>query len=262
MGRNLFRNGFLILILLLFSIFASTVHAQDNYEIQVYGSDLVEPKNTMVELHSNFTFDGSKEEINGVLPTNHVFHETIEITHGFDKWFELGFYFFNSIGNNGRTNYVGSHIRPRIAIPKSYDLPVGLSLSAEFGFQNSKYSEDTWSIEIRPIIDKQWSKLYLSFNPTFDKALKGLNTNEGFVFSPNFKASYAVTKAFLPGFEYYGSLGPLNNVYNWDEQQQQLFLAVDLNVSPRWEFNAGYGFGFTSGTDKNIFKVIVGRRFK
>ena len=170
MRRNLFRNGFLILILLLFSLFASTVHAQDNYEIQVYGSDLVEPKNTMVELHSNFTFDGSKEEINGVLPTNHVFHETIEITHGFDKWFELGFYFFNSIGNNGRTNYVGSHIRPRFAIPKSYDLPVGLSLSAEFGFQNSKYSEDTWSIEIRPIIDKQWSKLYLSFNPTFDRA--------------------------------------------------------------------------------------------
>ena len=114
----------------------------------------------------------------------------------------------------------------------------------------------------KAIIDKQWSKLYLSFNPTFDKALKGFNTNEGFVFSPNFKASYAVTKAFLPGFEYYGSLGPLNNIYNWDEQQQQLFLAVDLNVSPRWEFNAGYGFGFTSGTDKNIFKVIVGRRFK
>ena len=137
MRRNLSGNGFLILILLLFSLFASTVHAQDNYEIQVYGSDLVEPKNTMVELHSNFTFDESKEEINGVLPTNHVFHESIEITHGFDKWFELGFYFYNSIGNNGRTNYVGSHLRPRIAIPKSYDLPVGLSLSAEFGFENS-----------------------------------------------------------------------------------------------------------------------------
>jgi hypothetical protein len=28
---------------------------QDNYEIQVYGSDLVAPDHTMVELHSNFT---------------------------------------------------------------------------------------------------------------------------------------------------------------------------------------------------------------
>ena len=29
--------------------------AQDNYEIQVYGADTVEPGSTMVELHSNFT---------------------------------------------------------------------------------------------------------------------------------------------------------------------------------------------------------------
>lgn len=261
MGRILLTKGLLILFPLLFSL-TSTTFAQDNYEIQVYGSDLVDPKTTMLELHSNFTFDGSKEEMNGVLPTNHVFHETVEITHGFNQWLEVGFYFFNAIGSEGRTAYVGSHIRPRIAIPKSYNLPVGLSLSTEVGFQESKFSEDTWSIEIRPIIDKQWSKLYLSFNPTFDKALKGAGTTEGYIFSPNFKASYAVTKAFLPGIEYYGALGPLTDIYSWNDQQQQLFLAVDLNVSRKWEFNAGYGFGFTSGTDKNIFKVIVGRRLK
>jgi len=262
MGRILLRKGLFILFPLLFSLSTTSVYAQDNYEIQVYGSDLVDPKTTMLELHSNFTFDGTKAEMNGVLPTNHVFHETVEVTHGFNKWLEVGFYFFNSIGNNGRTGYVGSHIRPRIAIPKSYNLPVGLSLSTEVGFQNSKFSEDTWSVEIRPIVDKQWTKLYLSFNPTFDKALKGPGTSEGFVFSPNFKASFAVTKVFIPGFEYYGAIGPLNNIYTWREQQQQLFLAVDLDVSPKWEFNAGYGLGFTSSTDRDIFKIIVGRRLK
>ena len=34
--------------------------AQDNYEIQVYGSETVEAGHTMVELHSNFTIDGTK----------------------------------------------------------------------------------------------------------------------------------------------------------------------------------------------------------
>ena len=68
--------------------------AQDNYEIQVYGSELVDPGRTMLELHSNFTLDGSKTIIDGQLPTNHVFHETIEITHGWTPWFETGFYFF------------------------------------------------------------------------------------------------------------------------------------------------------------------------
>ena len=73
--------------------------AQDNYEIQVYGYDTVEPHHTMVELHSNFTIDGSKTVVDGVLPTNHAEHETIEITHGFTDWFELGFYIFTSVRN-------------------------------------------------------------------------------------------------------------------------------------------------------------------
>ena len=55
--------------------------AQDNYEIQVYGYDLVEPKHTMFELHSNFTIDGSKAMVDGLYPTNHAEHETVEIQH-------------------------------------------------------------------------------------------------------------------------------------------------------------------------------------
>ena len=56
--------------------------AQDNYEIQVYGSETVAPKTTMVELHSNYTFQGSKTTVDGVIPTEHELHETVEITQG------------------------------------------------------------------------------------------------------------------------------------------------------------------------------------
>jgi hypothetical protein len=50
----------LAIVFLIFIFAAPLSRAQDNYEIQVYGSDLVNPKHTMVELHSNFTIDGSK----------------------------------------------------------------------------------------------------------------------------------------------------------------------------------------------------------
>jgi len=52
--------GYRPLALALVALFFSSVcaRAQDNYEIQVYGSDLVDPAHTMVELHSNFTIDG------------------------------------------------------------------------------------------------------------------------------------------------------------------------------------------------------------
>ena len=82
------------LLLFLFSFFYC--FSQDNYEIQVYGSETVAKKNTMVELHSNFTFDGTTDTVQGVLPTNHMLHETVEIAHGFTLFdiFEVGFYFF------------------------------------------------------------------------------------------------------------------------------------------------------------------------
>jgi hypothetical protein len=55
----------------------------------------------MVKLHSNFTVEGSKTIIDGVLPTNHVEHETVEITQGVTDWFETGFYLFTSIQSDG-----------------------------------------------------------------------------------------------------------------------------------------------------------------
>ncbi|MHA4811681.1 hypothetical protein ACX0G9_26530 [Flavitalea flava] len=235
--------------------------AQDNYEIQVYASPTVAKGSTMVELHSNYTFDGQKASKNGVLPTNHVFHETIEITHGWTPWFETGFYFFNTLGSDHRSNYVGSHIRPRVAVPASWHWPLGVSLSLEAGYQKTQYSEDDWSLEIRPIVDKQFGNLYLSFNPTFDKSFHGLNKDLGYVFSPNLKASYNISKVVATGFEYYGSLGPLNKFQPYQSQGHQLFLAADLDWSPDWELNVGYGWGFTQSSDNAIFKVILGYRF-
>ena len=75
---------------------ASPLIAQGNYEIQVYGSDTVPARNTMLELHSNFTPDGQTQTIDGIYPTNHHFHETIEITQGINNWSEVGFYIFTS----------------------------------------------------------------------------------------------------------------------------------------------------------------------
>lgn len=235
--------------------------AQDNYEIQVYGSETVEKGRTMLELHSNYTLNGSKGYVSGELPTNHVQHETIEITHGWTTWFETGFYFFNAIGSGGRTGYVGSHIRPRVAVPKSWNWPVGVSVSTEFGFQKSAFSANTSTLEIRPIVDKKWNRLYISLNPTLEKSFRGPDVNQGFTFSPNVKGSYDITKVVALGFEYYGSTGPFFHYYPFKQQDHQLFVATDLDVDPRWELNAGIGYGFTSAADRAIAKIIVGRRF-
>jgi len=250
-------------VVLLFSwlLGGTPAQAQDNYEIQVYSYDLVEKGHTMVELHSNFTFQGSKTITDGTYPTNHQLHETIEITHGFTDWFETGFYIFTSSQNGYGIDWVGDHIRPRLAVPKRWNWPVGVSVSQEIGYQRSQFSADTWTYELRPIIDKQLGPWYFSFNPTFDKSLHGQSASQGFVFSPNAKVSYDFTKKIAGGIEYYGSLGPVTGFDPVAEQQQQIFPVIDLNVSPKWEINFGVGVGVTRATDHLIAKMILGYRF-
>ena len=119
-----------ICLILLGSVISLLSNAQDNYEIQVYASPTVGKDTTMVELHSNYSFIGNPAS-GGVVSTNHMLRETIETTHGFTPWFEVGFYIFNAIADMGRTNYVGSHIRPRVMAPLSWNWPVGASISFE-----------------------------------------------------------------------------------------------------------------------------------
>jgi hypothetical protein len=242
-------------------------HAQDNYEIQVYGSDTVTPRTTMLELHSNFTLNGSKAlpgsayTADGTFPTNHAEHETVEITQGINNWAEVGFYIFTSTNGAQGWQWVGDHIRPRVRAPDSWHLPVGLSLSNEIGYQRARFSPDTWTWEIRPIVDKQLGRLYLAFNPALDRSWHGPGIRQGVTFSPNAKIGYDVTKKVQAGFEYYAAYGQLGGFDPLRQQQQQFFAATDLNLSPDWEFNFGVGLGATGSTDHLILKAIVGRRF-
>jgi hypothetical protein len=235
--------------------------AQDNYEIQVYGADTVLPAHTMVELHSNFTAEGTKTVTDGVLPSNHAEHETLEITQGITDWFEVGFYVFTSIQSDGGWQWVGDHIRPRVRVPESWHWPVGVSLSNEIGYQRRDFSPDTWTWEIRPIVDKRIGPWYLSFNPTLDRSFHGASVHQGVVFSPNAKVSYDFTRRIAGGLEYYASYGPITGFDPLHQQQQQFFPSIDLDLGPNWEFNFGVGVGATASTDHLIIKCIVGRRF-
>ena len=81
------------LLALLTTFAAVPAVCQENYEIQVYPGLTVPRGVTMVELHSNYTSRGSP----GPFGSRHALHETVEITHGFNDFFELGFYHFMAV---------------------------------------------------------------------------------------------------------------------------------------------------------------------
>ena len=240
------------------------VAAQENYEIQVYPSKTADPKTTLFELHSNFTGSGSRLKSGFVLPTNNALHETLEVTHGFNDVFELGFYIFTSQNPGTGYQFVGTHIRPRIRAPESWKLPVGLSLSTEFGPTDKKFDENEWGIELRPIIDQELGNFYWSFNPNIEWALKGPDAGhgiDGMTFNPNLKLAWKLDPKYAAGVEYYATTGTLTRMAASTEQQHMLYPSLDFFFSEDWELNMGYGFRVAGSGDQNIFKVILGRRF-
>jgi hypothetical protein len=252
---KIFKKYLPILLLVCLS---EHIAAQDDYEIQVYSSETTPKGHTLFELHSNYTPSGNKQYSDKIFPSDKILHETVEITHGFSDIFELGVYFFNAIGSNGRSGYGGSHIRPRIRVPESWNLPVGLSLGSEIGYQRTGFFNNHWLFEIHPIIDKKFGRFYISINPTFDWNID--KTND-FEFNPCFMTSYKINKKVDLGLEWYSGYGPVQNTLSWDQQHQVLFVATNIDFGNNWEFNAGIGRGLNSSTDSWIIKCIVGRSF-
>lgn len=250
------------IIQIILVLFPAILFAQENYEIQVYSAPTQAKNSTIFELHSNYTWNGETQIVDGVRPTNHALHETIEITNGITDNFELGFYLFMNYLPGYGFRIIGTHLRPRIAAPEKWKIPFGLSLSAEIGYQSPNYSKETWSVELRPIIDKQWNKFYASFNPTFGIPLKTVEKNSTPAFAPNIKLAYTFFKNANFGIEYYGDLGPVNSFEKIPQQSHALFFAYDMLNNVKWELNAGAGFGLTPATDGFVFKIILGRRVK
>jgi hypothetical protein len=250
-----------LLLLVAGLLYVPCLSAQGNYEIQVYGAETVAPGDLMVELHSNFTPIGQVRLVNGIYPTNHQEHETLELTQGLTDWSEVGFYVFTSEQDGHGVKWVGSHIRPRVRVPDSWHWPVGFSVSTEIGYQRPIYSLDTWTWEIRPIVDKTLGRWYFAVNPALERTWHGPDVHQGLGFAPAAKVSFDFSKQISAGMEYYGEYGSVTQIDPLREQQQQFFIATDLNVSPKWEINFGVGIGVTASTDHLIIKGILGRRF-
>jgi hypothetical protein len=229
----------------------TTTFAQDANEIQVYGSATTPKYTTMIELHNNYTFKGPKFN-----QDYHPFLQTLEITTGISENFELGFYVF-TINNNGKTQYTGSNIRPRVKAPDQWNLPIGISLSSEIGCSLDPITKNNdWGAEIRPIFDKTMGAHYLSFNPNVGVSF----TNKEYLFEPNFKYAYSTSQKANLGFEYYGNTGSLFNPFKLPQQEHQLYVVVDLFLHPLYEFNFGIGKGLTDVSNGTTVKCYVGRR--
>jgi hypothetical protein len=70
-------------------------------------------------------------------------------------------------------------------------------------------------------------------NPALERTWRGPDVNLGLDFAPAAKISYNFTRFVAGGLEYYADYGRITDIASLHNQQQQIFPAVDLNVSPK-----------------------------
>jgi hypothetical protein len=252
-----------VLIAALIAATAAPAAAQDLFEIQVYPYLTVPAGRTAVEVHSNYFASGTTDAPLGEFPLHHQSHETLEVTHGFTNYFECAGYLVTASHVPGEgSRFAGARIRPRVRFPETPRFFFNIGLSAEFGFNRSEFEANERTLEIRPILEHEQGRLYMSINPVVAKALKGPDSDESFDFEPSVKFGWNVTKIIMAGAEYYGATGALTDFEPLPEQRHMIFPTIDLEVSPDWELNFGVGRGFTGASQRWVLKSIVGYQFK
>lgn len=221
------------------------------------------PKNLWnLETHFNFTGKGTREWEGPVAPTNHQSHLTFELTRGITDYFELaGYLLFANRPGYGVGDYAGVRVRPRFRIPQEWTKYFSFSLSTEVGFPNTLFEENSVTLELRPIIERNFGRLQLDFNPTFARALHGPGAHEGWEFEPAARVGWAVNKRWDASFEYYGATGPLTHLLPLRDQGHQFYPGADINLNEHLVWNLGFGIAATPAGNQFVFKTRLGWLF-
>ena len=223
----------------------SSASAQDPFEIHIYEYEPQSWRQYSLEAHLNTEPQGSPARDGTLLPTENQTHLTLEPTMGISPSLAVGFMFLNAWEPGYAPQFAGWRVLPHFYAPESWRLPFRLGFVAEFSFQNARYEENTRRVELRPIMDREFSRWQIVFNPVFERALHGPGTRRGWNFEPAMLVRWK-RKVFSPSLEYYGEIESVNIPPRAQPEVHQLFAGGDWDARPGFSVNVGCGFDLGS----------------
>lgn len=245
----------LVTVAFALAVCAAPARAQDPFEIQVYEWQTVPKGKWNLETHVNYVSKGGTEYEGPMAPTEGQFHTTFELTRGITDHFELAGYLLLGSYTGGNFQYAGMRIRPRVMVPKEWDWPIGVSLSAELGFPTKVFEENGTTLEIRPILEKSFGLWQIDFNPVVGTALSGPGTGE-WEFSPGLRVAYEASKKLDLSLEYYGAIP-----FSGGETVHQIYPGGDVHFTDDVVLNLGVGWGLTDAGNQLVWKMRLGWAF-
>jgi hypothetical protein len=207
--------------------------AQDPFEIHIYEYEPMTWGQYSLEAHLNFDPQGTGTAMGTLLPMRNQTHLTLEPTVGFSPEFALGFMFLNAWEPGQTPQYAGWRVLPHFYAPESWHLPVKLGFVAEFSFQNTRYEENSRRAELRPILDREFTRWE--------------------VVEPAMLVRWK-RPTFSPSLEYYGEIDSINVPPRAQPEVHQLFVGGDWQVKPEFLINLGLGFDLGSNGPGIVLK--------
>lgn len=256
----------LLALALAAAVAAMPCRAELQDEIQVYDDGINQPREFGLELHVNTTPSGRGfSNYPGEVPPLHALRVTPEFSWGLTRTTELGLYVPTVLRPNGTYDVAGSKIRLKW-LPLQPTDGRGLfgGVNVELSRLAWRYSESRTSLETRFIAGWRDPEWLLAVNPVL-----GFDLSPGFRgqrpdFDLGLKVSRRVGEGLAAGIEAYSGRGPFGRPVSWHEQDNRVFLALDVDRGPL-VFNVGLGYGLTQAADrwtvKAIFELPVQRLF-
>ena len=220
---------------------AARAFAQDPFEIHVYEYEPMARGQYSLEAHLNLSTQGNALRDGTTLPTHDQTHLTFEPTVGVSETLAIGLMFLNAWEPGYSPQFAGWRVLPHFYAPERWHLPVHLGFVAEFSFQKVRYEENSRRAELRPIVDREFNRWQLVFNPVFERALHGPGVAHGWNFEPAALIRWKRDR-FAPSLEYYGEIESINTQPHSQPEVHQLFVGGDWQVKDDFKVNLGTGF--------------------
>ena len=230
--------------------------AQDPFEIIVYPAATVARGEWELETHLNYTARGTTTFNGTVAPSQHQTHLTFELTHGITAGWEASVYVLSAYRPGVGAEYAGWRLRSRVHAPARWRLPLDLGFSAELEAPRPAYGGASPTVELTPILEKQFGALRLGLNANFERdfgAGEAGGSEEGWEFEPSALVAYRVSSVATAKLEYHGAFGELGAPLPGSAHVHQFFPGVDLRLREAVTLGLSVGVGTTTAGNRLVF---------
>jgi hypothetical protein len=230
--------------------------AQDPFEIVVYPAATLGGGEWELETHLNYTARGTTAYNGTVAPSQHQTHLTFELTHGITAGWEASVYLLTAYRPGVGTEYAGWRLRSRVHAPARWRLPLDLGFSAEFEAPRAAFGGASPTVELTPILEKQFGALRLGLNANFERdfgAGEAGGAEEGWEFEPSALVAYRMSSIVTARLEYHGAFGELGAPLQAAARVHQFFPGVDLRLGNEVMLGLSVGAGTTTAGNRLVF---------